>query len=163
MAMIDKLYLNTRKEALNYYLWAEMFDDFCFKATNKSLLDCFYYRHYNMPNIYNVLCTNTSLNVDEWVWMHCPLKPVRDYMQNMWGYTDRNRRTWKLYIDRNFDREKFRLNRTLSALNTELQYKYNSTKAIENLQTAYQGILHGDSQYKYITQLESIWLDSTIY
>lgn len=84
MAGIDKLYFDSPKEALEFYLWAEMFDDYCVKATQKSLIDCFYIRHWwftdkELKGFWSCgkPIVNTPCCIDDWLWNHCPLTSVR--------------------------------------------------------------------------------------
>ena len=101
MAGIDKIYLKSKKEFIQFYEWSEMFDDFCIKETNDSIIDCFYYRPYMIENNQTeYIATNTSCAIDEWLWKHCPLDFIRKYMSENWGYTDRNKNKWLFYIDR---------------------------------------------------------------
>ena len=37
MEGIDKIYLKSKKEFIQFYEWSEMFDDFCIKETNDSI------------------------------------------------------------------------------------------------------------------------------
>ena len=65
MAGIDKIYLKTKREFIQFYEWCEMFDDFCIKETNDSILDRFYYRpHMIEDNQTEYIATNTSCKID---------------------------------------------------------------------------------------------------
>jgi hypothetical protein len=127
MAAIDKLYFDSPKEALEFYLWAEMFDDYCIKETQKSLIDCFYMRHWwftdkelkgfwpcERPII------NTPCCIDDWLWNHCPLDFVRKKMEDWWGYSDEDLNNPEFYIERSFDRDQWRKERTIKALKKEI-------------------------------------------
>lgn len=129
MAAIDKLYFDSPKEALEFYLWAEMFDDYCVKATQKSLIDCFLFRHWWLtdeelqgfwPNGRPI--TNTPKCIDDWLWNHCPLDFVRKKMEDWWDYSEDDLNNPEFYIDRAFDRDQWRKDKTLSALTKEINY-----------------------------------------
>lgn len=128
MAGIDKLYFDSPKEALEFYLWAEMFDDYCVKATQKSLIDCFYMRHWWLtdkelkgfwPGGRPVI--NTPECIDKWLWNHCPLDFVRKKMEDWWDYSDEDLNNPEFYIERSFDRDQWRKEKTVKSLEKEIE------------------------------------------
>ena len=164
MAGIDKIYLKTRREFIQFYEWCEMFDDFCIKETNDSIIDCFYYRpHMIEDNQTEYIATNTSCKIDEWLWKHCPLPFIRDYMKKMWGYEYKNKSKWLFYIDRSFDREKFRQQRTLNSLWSEVTNEYVQYDDKIIMYKIFNKILDGECRYKFIKELSKIYRGQLIY
>ena len=126
MAAIDKLYFDSAKEIKEFYEWAEMFDDYCIKETQLSLIDCFYIRswwfkddNYFYPHKIPVI--NTPISIDRWLWKHCPLSFVREKMRDWWGY-DKDYKDTLFYIDRAFDRDKWRDNRNKQEILSDIAF-----------------------------------------
>ena len=58
-----------------------MFDEECLKETGHSILECFFYRWYDIEDgMIEYPATNTPTAVDKWLWPHCPLNFIREYM-----------------------------------------------------------------------------------
>lgn len=164
MAAIDNIYLKTKREYIEFYKWSEMFDEECLKETGCSILECFFYRWYDVDD-YEIEypTTNTPTSVDKWLWLHCPLDFIREYMSEKWGYNDKNKSKWLFYLDKAFDREKFRQQKTLNALADELKEEYLDKNDKRILQEIYYNILKGKSRYKYIHKLSNIGYNYLIY
>lgn len=168
MAAIDKLYFDSPKEALEFYLWAEMFDDYCVKATQKSLIDHFLFRHWWFskkekqgfwPNGHPVISTPEC--IDKWLWNHCPLSFVRKKMEDWWGYSDKDLDNPEFYIERGFDRNQWRKDRTIKAMRKEIDYnlkwlesdfpQWCNRKDIDKCIRIIQTIKSGKDYYKCIS------------
>ena len=139
MAAIDKLYFDSAKEIKEFYEWAEMFDDYCIKETQLSLIDCFYIRSWWFKNNnyfypHKIPVINTPISIDRWLWKHCPLSFVREKMRDWWGY-DKDYKDTLFYIDRAFDRDKWRKTRNLKVILSDIEF--------------YQGLLknHPDDKF----------------
>lgn len=164
MACIDRIYLKNKKQFIQFYEWCEMFDDFCIKDINKSILDCFYIKPYMIEdNKIEYMVTNTPICVDEWLWKHCPLPFIRQYMSKNWGYTTKNKNKWLFYIERSFDREQFRNKRTLKAISEEIKDEYISDDNKNELIDIFNRISNGECRYKFINQLSKIYYGQLIY
>ena len=148
MAAIDKLYFDSTKEIKEFYEWAEMFDDYCVKEIQLSLIDCFYIRswwfkddNYFYPHKIPVI--NTPISIDKWLWKHCPLPFVREKMQNWWGY-DKDYKNTLFYIDRAFDRDEWRDDRNKRAILSDIAFC--------------KQMLENDSENKYYLRKLSTYL-----
>ena len=84
-------------------------------------------------------------------------------MAEQWGYDDKNRGKWLFYLDKAFDREKFRQQKTLNDLVEELSNEYLDKKDKEILQEVYYNILNGKRRYNYIRELSHIGYNYLIY
>ena len=164
MAAIDNIYLKTKREYIEFYEWSEMFDEECLKETGHSILECFFYRWYEVDDkLIEYPTTNTPIVVDKWLWSHCPLNFIREYMSEQWGYNDKNRSKWLFYIDKAFDREKFRQQKTLNALVEEISNEYIDNKDKEILKEVYYNILNGKRRYNFVRELSHIGYNYLIY
>ena len=126
MAALDKLYFDSAKEIKEFYEWAEMFDDYCIKETQLSLIDCFYIRSWwfkddNYFYSHKIPVINTPISIDRWLWKHCPLPCVREKMRDWWGY-DKDYKDTLFYIDRAFDRDKWRKTRNLKVILSDIEF-----------------------------------------
>ena len=165
MAAIDNIYLKTKKEFIEFYEWCETFDEECMKELNLSILDYFCYHPYEVKEgeVEYITTIGTPFSVDKWLWLHCPLNFIREYMSEKWGYNDKNKSKWLFYIDKGFDREKFRQQKTLNALAEEIGNEYLDKKDKEILQEVYYNILNGKSRYNYVRNLSNIGYNYLIY
>lgn len=159
MASIDKIYCDSRKDFVQFYEWCEMFEEECYKETGELLTDYFYLTPLEWPEQdkyrRDVPVTNTPFNIDKWLNLHCPIKFVRDRLLE-WGYKPSRKQL--LYIEKGFDREKYRQKKTIKALEMFIQkqerYKsedcvlYNG-KHYNMAVAALNKILAGDCRYKF--------------
>lgn len=161
MAAIDNIYLKTKKEFTEFYEWCETFDEECMKELNLSILDYFCYHPYEVKEgeVEYIATIGTPFSVDKWLWLHCPLSFIRNYMSEYWGYSNRNKKKWMFYIDKvPFDREKFRQNKTLTSLSNELyDLRYcSSSKDKDIIKSVYNKIIEGKCRYNYVNILKNI-------
>ena len=106
MAAIDKIYVNNWKDLCDI---REYFENTKFLANNGTycvLKDYLYDTSYITEDMFDGIkefpVTNTPTKVDYFLAMHCPLKPVQDYLDHAYeGWRDYD--YWKQYIlfDRN--------------------------------------------------------------
>lgn len=161
MAGIDKLYLTNYKNVIEFYEWAEMYDEQAKKETQQSLLECFYYKHFQIePNKPYYIVMYLPNSIYKWLLYHCPFNYVRSYLYYLSKPSFRDKKRLFFYINKDFNRDEFRLNRTIYEIREKLNrlenYNY-ITKAdlitITKLKTVLININNGDSQYKFINYL----------
>lgn len=167
MAAIDKIYCSYRKDFVEFYEWCEMFEEERYKDTQKYLTDYFYITPQQWDgkdkNVRERPITNTPFVIDKWLWMHCPIRFIRDRLVE-WGYSDRPSKRQLFYIEKNFDREKYREEKTIQKLKEFIkeqeEYKEECYPCFEpKLYTlaikALEAINNGECRYKYVNKLNT--------
>lgn len=167
MAAIDRIYCSSRKDFVEFYEWCEMFEEECYKETQKYITDYFYItpQQWNKKdkNVYDRAITNTPFSIDKWLWKHCPIKFVRDRLVE-WGYSCRISKDHMFYIEKSFDREKYRQDKTIQKLKEFIShleaakmkgYKPFGYKLYHIAVKALEAINNGECRYKYSDKLNA--------
>lgn len=167
MAAIDRIYCNSRKDFVEFYEWCEMFEEECYKDTQLNLTDYFYITPWQWDekdkNVRERPITNTSFTIDMWLWKHCPLKFVREKL-NEWGYSCKISKKQLFYIEKSFDREEYRQVKTIKALKEFIKqqeeyragiYELYEPKLYPVAVKALEAINNGECRYKYAHKLNS--------
>lgn len=170
MAALDKLYLKSKKEILEFYLWCEMFDDLCVKETQKSIMDYWYLRIHHIVSLPNFIphgtpVINTPFCIDKWLWKHCPLPFIREEMISWWGY-GKNKESHKkfcFYLTRSFDRDEWRKKKTMKELLEQAKCPWQDRVKRKVAYAIYLKIKSGKCQYNYLKRADKYWLTHNIW
>lgn len=167
MAAIDRIYCSSRKDFVEFYEWCEMFEEECYKDTQLILTDYFYITPWQWDekdkNVRERPITNTPFTIDMWLWKHCPLKFVREKL-NEWGYSCKISKKQLFYIEKSFDREAYRQGKTIKALKEFIKQQEEYRAEIYELYEpklyivavkALEAIYNGECRYKYAQKLNS--------
>lgn len=105
MAIIDKLYCESKKDFTEFYKWCVTFDDMCQKDVQKSMLDFFYTNPEHYDKAYScytsgVPVANFPVCIDVWLIRHCPLRWVRERLNEQYRSLKIKKKYIALYIDR---------------------------------------------------------------
>lgn len=165
MAAIDKIYCSTRKDFIEFYEWCEMFEEECYKDTQQYLTHYFYITPQQWDekdkNVRERPITNTPFSIDMWLWKHCPIKFVRERL-NEWGYSCKISKKQMFYIEKSFDREEYRQDKTIRNLKDFIkqqeEYKRKDSLCFEPklyslAVKALEAIKNGECRYKYAKKL----------
>lgn len=165
MAAIDRIYCSSRKDFIEFYEWCEMFEEECYKDTQKYLTDYFYITPQQWDekdkNVWGRAITNTPFSIDMWLWKHCPIRFVRERLSE-WGYSCRISKKQMFYIAKSFDREKYRQEKTVRKLKEfikeqeeykEERYLCFERKLYSLAIKALEAINSGECRYKYAKKL----------
>lgn len=166
MAEIDRIYCSSRKDFIEFYEWCEMFEEECYKDTQKYITDYFYITPHRWDekdkNVWGMAITNTPFSIDMWLWKHCPVKFVRERLNEWGGYSCKISKKQLFYIEKSFDREKYRQDKTIRALkefiNEQERYKSIGFKSFgyklyPTAVKALEAINNGECRYKYAKKL----------